>query len=126
VHRHLAGVTVANHTFIASDMLVSIISIVLSASLLWLLPKVVAAISSPLNAIPNASLTAPFSRLWLLWIRATGIEYSTCLAAHRRLGPVIRIGPNEISINSIEDGVRTAYGGNWEKSSMYDMFTQFG
>ncbi|PQE31157.1 cytochrome P450 monooxygenase protein [Rutstroemia sp. NJR-2017a WRK4] len=107
-------------------MLATIILIVLSACLLWLVPKAAKAISSPLNAIPNASLTAPFSRAWLLWIRATSTEYSTCLAAHRRHGPVIRIGPNEISVNSIDDGVRTIYGGNWEKSSMYDMFTQFG
>ncbi|PQE05333.1 cytochrome P450 monooxygenase protein [Rutstroemia sp. NJR-2017a BVV2] len=126
VHRHFTGVAVENHTFTASEMLVTIISIVLSAFLLWLVPKAATSISSPLNAIPNASLTAPFCRLWLLWIRATGTEYSTCLAAHRRLGPVIRIGPNEISINSIDDGVRTVYGGNWEKSGMYDMFTQFG
>ncbi|PQE06761.1 cytochrome P450 monooxygenase protein [Rutstroemia sp. NJR-2017a BBW] len=102
-------------------MLVTIISIVLSAFLLWLVPKVATAISSPLNAIPNASITAPFSRLWLLWTRATGTEYSTCLAAHRRLGPVIRIGPKEISINSIDDGICTVHGANWEKSSMYDV-----
>ncbi|KAI9646831.1 hypothetical protein NHQ30_004830 [Ciborinia camelliae] len=57
---------------------------------------------------------------------STGKEFTTCLAAHRRLGPVIRIGPREISIDCIEDGVRTVYGGNWDKSSMYDNFTQFG
>ncbi|KUJ14862.1 cytochrome P450 [Mollisia scopiformis] len=64
--------------------------------------------------------------MWLLWIRGTGREFTARLAAHRRLGPVIRIGPQEISINCIKDGVRTVYGGNWDKSSMYDGFTQFG
>ena len=93
---------------------------------LWICSKIVAAISSPLNAIPNAHFTAPFSRLWILWVRATGKEFSACLSAHRRLGPVIRVGPKELSINCIENGVRTVYGGNWDKSSMYSMFTYLG
>lgn len=98
----------------------------LTALFLWIASKLVAQIFSPLHAIPNAHFITPFSRLWLLWVRATGKEFTTCLAAHRRLGPVIRIGPQEISIDCIEDGVRTVYGGNWDKSSMYDNFTQFG
>ena len=96
------------------------------ALFLWIATKFIAVVSSPLNAIPNAHPTALFSRMWLLWVRATGREFTTCLAAHRRLGPVLRIGPREISIDCIEDGVQTVYGGNWEKSSMYDGFTQFG
>ncbi|CAD6446339.1 33155921-59ed-4708-986e-86a03f7298ff [Sclerotinia trifoliorum] len=107
-------------------MIVIIASIALTALFLWITSKIVAVLSSPLNAIPNAHITAPFSRLWLLWIRARGVEFSTHLAAHRRLGPVIRIGPREISIDCIKDGVRTVYGGNWDKSSLYDNFTQFG
>lgn len=107
-------------------MLSTIVSVVLAILFLWVSSKIVPVISSPLNTIPNAHFSTPFSRLWLLWIRAAGKEFSTCLAAHRRLGPVIRTGPNEISIDCIEDGVRTVYGGNWDKSNMYDNFTQFG
>ena len=94
--------------------------------LLWAIYKTIAIIRSPLNAIPNAHFTAPVSRLWLLWTKATGKEFSACLEAHRQLGPVIRIGPNELSINCIKDGVQTVYGGNWDKSSMYDVFKYFG
>ena len=41
------------------------------------------------------------------------------LAAHERLGPIVRIGPQELSINSIEDGVRIVYDGMFEKSKWY-------
>ena len=93
---------------------------------LWVASKAIAVFRSPLSAIPNAHFTVPFSRIWLLWIRATGKEFKTCLAAHRRLGPVIRTGPNEISIDCIDDGVRTVYGGNWDKASMYSVFSYLG
>lgn len=103
------------------------IVLVTSLSLsLWIISKVVSVFHSPLSAVPNAHFTVPFSRLWILWVRATGQEFSTCLAAHRRLGPVIRLSPKEVSINCIADGVRVVYGGNWEKSNMYDMFTYLG
>lgn len=106
-------------------MLVTIAVGALIVLFVWVASKLVAVIS-PLNAIPNAHFTAPFSRMWLLWIRGTGREFTACRAAHRQLGPVIRIGPQEISINCIKNGVRAVYGGNWDKSSMYDGFTQFG
>jgi hypothetical protein len=98
----------------------------LTALFVWLAFKAVAVISSPLNAIPNAHITAPFSRIWLLWIRGTGREFTTRLAAHRQLGPIIRLGPQEISIDCVKDGVRIVYGDNWEKSSMYNGFKHFG
>ena len=44
---------------------------------LWASLKIVAVISSPLNAIPSAHLTAPFSGLWIRWNRAKGREFST-------------------------------------------------
>ena len=93
---------------------------------LWASSKIVAIMSSPLNVIPNAHFTAPFSRLWITWTRATGREFSTRLAAHRRLGPVVRLGPQELGIDCLEEGVRTVYGRSWDKASLYDMFTNFG
>ena len=98
----------------------------LTVLFLWIVYKTIVVLYSPLNAIPNAHFTAPLSRLWILWVKATGKQYSACLAAHRRLGPVIRIGPRELSVGSVEGCVQTVYGGNWEKSSMYSAFTYFG
>ncbi|CAG8952711.1 hypothetical protein HYFRA_00008955 [Hymenoscyphus fraxineus] len=111
-------------------MLVSdiVLAVAIAAALklvIWIYESARQPTDGQLRAIPNAHFSTPFSRLWLLWIRATGEEFTQCLEAHRKLGPIIRIGPNEISINHV-DGVRTVYGGNWDKGSMYDKFTYFG
>ena len=82
--------------------------------------------SSPLSRIPNAHFSAPFSRLWLTWLKGTGHEHRTRHAAHKRLGPVIRLGPNELSINCIENGVSTVYGGNFDKAAWYENFLNYG
>lgn len=63
---------------------------------------------SPLSAIPNAHFTSPFSKLWLIYHKFQGGENRTRLAAHKRLGPVVRLGPNEISIDCM-DGVGVVF-----------------
>ncbi|PQE11015.1 cytochrome P450 monooxygenase protein [Rutstroemia sp. NJR-2017a BVV2] len=55
-----------------------------------------------------------------------GIEHLVRLAAHERLGPVIRVAPNEVSVNCIEDGVRTIYGGAFEKGEWYGRLRNYG
>jgi hypothetical protein len=80
---------------------------------------------SPLSQIPNAHWSAPFSRLWILWIRFVHRENRTLHHAHRRLGPVIRVGPNELSINDL-DSVRTVYQGGFEKPVWYSVFDNYG
>ena len=40
------------------------------------------------------------------------------LAAHNKLGPVIRLGPNELSVASL-DGLRKIYLGGFEKTEWY-------
>lgn len=80
---------------------------------------------SPLAKIPNAHWSAPISRAWILWIRRTHRENRTLLAAHRRLGPVVRVGPNDLSINDV-DSVRTVYQGGFEKHRWYDVFDNYG
>jgi hypothetical protein len=80
---------------------------------------------SPLSRIPNAHWSAPFSRLWILWIRFVHRENRTLHSAHRRLGPVVRIGPNELSINDL-DSVRTVYQGGFEKPVWYSVFDNYG
>lgn len=86
---------------------------------LWLLRNLQIAFLSPLSKIPNAHFTVPFSRIWSLQIKWEGRENAARLAAHERLGPIVRIGPKELSINSLNEGIRTVYDGNFEKSSWY-------
>ncbi|KAL2019886.1 hypothetical protein VTK56DRAFT_9061 [Thermocarpiscus australiensis] len=80
---------------------------------------------SPAARIPNAHWSAPFSRLWILWIRFVHRENRTLHSAHRQLGPIIRVAPNELSINDV-DSVRTVYQGGFEKPVWYSVFDNYG
>lgn len=46
---------------------------------------------SPLSRIPNAHPSAPFSSLWILWVRYQGRENRTVHSTHDRLGSVVRL-----------------------------------
>ena len=76
---------------------------------LWLYEIVYDALVSPLRKIPNAHFCAPFSRVWILWIKWSGQENARRLQAHNTFGTVVRVGPRELSINCIDNGVQTIY-----------------
>lgn len=80
---------------------------------------------SPLAKIPNAHWSAPFSPAWILFQRFRCRENRTVHALHRELGPLIRLGPNELSTNDNE-GLRLVYGGGFEKGKWYSIFDNFG
>jgi cytochrome P450 len=75
---------------------------------------------SPLSKldIPNADPLAKYTPLWILWRRITQRANITTYEAHKKLGPIVRVGPNEISVNSLE-GLRVIYGGNFDKHEWY-------
>lgn len=81
---------------------------------------------SPLSKIPNAHPLSPFSPLWILWKRFCKEENRTIHAAHVKHGDIVRLGPNEISVNCVDDGIRTIYTGGFEKWPWYDQFDNFG
>ncbi|OCK82314.1 cytochrome P450 monooxygenase-like protein [Lepidopterella palustris CBS 459.81] len=82
---------------------------------------------SPLRRIPAAHLSVPFSPLWILWIRQQGRQNRTILAAHERLGPVVRLGPREVSVNCVRGGLSTVYTGGMEKGEWYsNLFYNYG
>jgi hypothetical protein len=80
---------------------------------------------SPLAKIPNAHWSTPYSRIWILNVRYKNRENRTLHAAHKRLGPVIRLAPYELSIDDV-DCVRTVYQGGFDKSSWYSVFDNYG
>jgi hypothetical protein len=80
---------------------------------------------SPLAKVPTPHWTCSFSNGWILYARFMSRENRTLEAAHRRCGPVIRVGPHEVSVNSIE-AVKTIYQGGFEKHSWYSVFNNFG
>ena len=82
--------------------------------------------ASKLSAIPNAHFSAPYSRIWLLYLKATESEHRARHAAHEHLGPVVRLSPNELSVNCIENGVQTIYSGGFEKGEWYKNLANYG
>jgi hypothetical protein len=74
---------------------------------------------SPNRHIPAAHWSARIFPLWILWIRYREVEVATIHSAHQRLGPIILLGPNEISVNSFKGGIQPIYAGGFEKHEWY-------
>lgn len=84
---------------------------------------------SPLAKIPNAHRLSPITQLWMHWRRYSGRELHTTYEAFQQKGPVVRLGPNEVAVNVIQGGVRTAHGHGFEnldKTYWYDFFINHG
>ena len=81
---------------------------------------------SPLSKIPNAHWTSSFFPIWIWWKRHTAVESHSIYSAHQKVGPIVRLGPNELSVNSL-DGLRQIYTAGLEKHSWYqDEFMNYG
>ncbi|KAI1104921.1 cytochrome P450 [Jackrogersella minutella] len=82
-------------------------------------------IISPLSKVPNAHWSCAISPAWILRARFESRENRTLHAAHQHHGPVVRIGPNELSVNSTE-GVKAIYQGGFDKHRWYSVFDNYG
>jgi hypothetical protein len=90
-------------------------------------------ICNPLRKIPAAHPLAHFTSLWIHSIRWRSIENATLKKAHNRFGPIICLGPNEVSVNCVKGGIREVYAGGFEKESSkkggynwYAFFSNYG
>ncbi|KAH6633339.1 cytochrome P450 monooxygenase-like protein [Boeremia exigua] len=107
-------------------------TLLLLAPLGLLLQVLVSYLSNPVRKIPAAHPLAPFTSLWISSIRWRKIENATLKTAHDRLGPIICLGPQEISVNCVKGGIRDVYAGGFEKRdaksgyNWYGFFTNFG
>lgn len=88
---------------------------------------------NPLRKIPAPHPLAHFTSLWIHSVRWRAIENATLKAAHDRLGPIICLGPNEVSVNCVRGGIRDVYAGGFEKGSCrndrynwYALFVNYG
>ncbi|KAK8903396.1 hypothetical protein QC760_007873 [Botrytis cinerea] len=84
---------------------------------------------SPLSSIPNAGVCAPYSRL--LWAFPTEFRGRITLdlpKLHQKLGPLVRIGPNEVSFYSMEmyDAVHKVNSRFKKDPRVYGEFVQGG
>ncbi|KAF1911220.1 cytochrome P450 [Ampelomyces quisqualis] len=50
-------------------------------------------------------------------VRWRAVENATLRDAHARLGPIICLGPEEVSVNCVRGGIREVYAGGFEKAS---------
>ncbi|KAL9593425.1 MAG: hypothetical protein Q9179_005887 [Wetmoreana sp. 5 TL-2023] len=107
--------------------MIGLASIGICALLLALLYKYVLepAIFSPLARIPSPNFLSTISPIWINRKRQASKETRTIFALHQKYGPVIRLAPNEISVNSLE-GLRTIYYGGFDKHHWYsDIFVNY-
>lgn len=82
---------------------------------------------SVLSKLPAIHWTAHISPAWILYRRWKLVDTFEVHNAHERLGPIVRLGPNEISVNSVEGGIRTVYSGGYEKGAWYsNVFSNYG
>ena len=81
---------------------------------------------SPLAKIPSAHWSSSYVSWWIIWKRYQEQELACVKEAHRRSGPIIRLGPTDVSISSYEDGIRMVYGGGFEKPAYFDFSSHYG
>ncbi|KAF2206612.1 hypothetical protein CERZMDRAFT_52851 [Cercospora zeae-maydis SCOH1-5] len=81
---------------------------------------------NPLAKIPAVHPFAKISSLYMLWIRYWDRENATVFAAHEKYGAIVRLGPNELSVNCIDDGVRTVYGKGFDRHEFYRVYEDCG
>ncbi len=81
---------------------------------------------SPLARVPNAHWSTPFTSAWILWVRFHNRENREIHDAYLRNGPIVRLGPNEIGVNSVDGGIRNIYSGGFERGGWYSIFDNYG
>ncbi|PHH89692.1 hypothetical protein CDD83_5473 [Cordyceps sp. RAO-2017] len=83
------------------------------------------ALLSPLARIPSAHWSCAVSGLWILAARRRGRENRSLGDAHRRLGRVVRVAPNALSVDGV-DAVRAVYQAGFDKWPWYSVFDNYG
>ncbi|KIW06594.1 uncharacterized protein PV09_02310 [Verruconis gallopava] len=80
----------------------------------------------PLSRIPGPKIYA-LTKWRLAYEDWKGTRTRTILRLHQKHGPVVRVGPQEVSFSSLS-ALRTIYGAGsgFERTSFYDMFDVYG
>lgn len=93
----------------------------------WFFLRVQRALNSPLNEAPGPFYTL-LSDLYLMAKEFSGERRSYIHSLHQKYGPVVRLGPNEVSFTSLEavKEIYTSGGSGYDKTEFYKLFMQFG
>ncbi|KAJ5763579.1 hypothetical protein N7533_002260 [Penicillium manginii] len=81
---------------------------------------------APLIKIPGPWYTR-FTSLWIKYQEFTANRRESVHHLHRQYGPVVRLGPNEVSFTSL-DSIKEIYasgGSGYDKTEFYTLFKQF-
>ena len=116
--------------YIMSVLDTHLTGLVMGASMLSIGCYIYLQSASHLSKIPNIHWLAPWTRCYNLYIKYFFSTRDAHLEAHlNRSGgtfrPLIRLGPNKVSIMTTE-GVRSAFGGGFERTPWYSVFHNFG
>ncbi|KAF4922691.1 Cytochrome P450 monooxygenase sdnE [Colletotrichum viniferum] len=105
----------------------NLIPIAVGAVVVWLVYHFVAypIFLSPLAKIPVPHWSCHVSPLWILLARKNNFQNRSLHKAHLQYGPVVRIGPNELSVDGY-DVIKTVYQGGFEKDQWYSIFDNYG
>ncbi|KAI3323641.1 cytochrome P450 [Xylariaceae sp. AK1471] len=74
---------------------------------------------SPLSHVPQAHWSSRFSSVWILWVRYSGQELSELIKAHKKYGPIVQVGPQDLSVSNYHDGIRKIYDGGFPKPAPF-------
>lgn len=82
----------------------------------------------PLRHIPSAHWSIPLlGDCWILYQRWRSRNNAVTFGAHQKYGQVVRLGRNELSVNCVDNGIKTIYGQGWEKHAWYpNQFAGYG
>ncbi|KAF4781047.1 cytochrome P450 [Colletotrichum scovillei] len=105
----------------------NLVSVAIASAAAWLLYTLILQplFLSPLSKIPAPHWSCHISPLWILYTRKSNRQNRTLHKAHLKLGPVVRIGPNELSVDGY-DALKTVYQGGFEKDQWYSIFNNYG
>ncbi|KAJ6129907.1 hypothetical protein N7512_002687 [Penicillium capsulatum] len=83
-------------------------------------------VGSPISKVPGPWYTR-FTSLWIKYQEFTANRRVSIHRLHEKYGPVVRIGPNEVSFTSL-DAIKEIYssgGSGYDKTEFYTLFRQF-
>jgi len=105
----------------------TVVIYLVAATLTCLLFHMVKNYMSPLSQLPGPHYSI-FTELYLILQEFTGNRRPWIHKLHKIYGPVVRLGPNEVSFTSADavKEIYTAAGSGYDKSELYSLFMQFG
>lgn len=99
----------------------------LVTAITWACIALFRALHSPVSKVPGP-FYSKVTGLWLIFKEFTSNRRSYIHDMHAQYGPVVRLGPNEVSFTSA-DAIKEIYtsgGSGYDKTEFYTLFMQFG